>query len=259
MKTIFSLAQIHIEYGQPDKNLQKGAQWIAEAASQGSQLILFPELWLTGYDTKNLSAHAQAHIEHIAELQRLAQTHQVAIAGSYLTEKAGRLQNTFTLLWPDSRPPAQYHKVHLFRMFEEDKWLRPGEHLLQTETPWGEAGLAICYDLRFPEMFRAYALHGVTLNLIVAEWGFERQYHWKTLLRARAIENQVFMAAVNAVGKTGKETFAGCSAILTPWGNPLTEGNDHDEALLTAELDLAQVAEVRNLIPVFGDRHPEVY
>ncbi len=259
MKITFSLAQLHIQLGQPEKNLATAADMIAAAARSGSQLILFPELWVSGYDMENAGRYAAQYPEYLAEISRLARQYQTAVGGSYVTARDGRLYNTFSLVFADERPVVSYDKIHLFRMFDEHKWLHPGSEMRQYEAPWGNTGLAICYDLRFPELFRHYALNGAVVNLLPAEWGLHRVLHWRTLIRARAIENQVFMVAVGAVGKIGAETFAGSSAIISPWGEALAEANDREEALLSAEVDLDQVAQVRTLVPVFGDRRPDIY
>jgi predicted amidohydrolase len=120
-------------------------------------------------------------------------------------------------------------------------------------------GLGICYDLRFTEMWRKYALGGARLFLLPAEWPARRAAHWQTLLRARAIENQVFVAACNRVGESKGETFAGKSAAIDPWGDAVVEAGAENEVLLTCEIDLAKVDDIRQRIPVFKDRRPELY
>jgi len=141
---------------------------------------------------------------------------------------------------------------------DEEKWLAPGEKLELVESDWGLTGLGVCYDLRFPELFRHYALRGARLVLLPAEWPARRAYHWQTLLRARAIENQMFLAGCNRVGESKGEVFGGGSAVIDPWGEAVVEGGSA-ETLLTAEIDLDQVDTVRSRIPVFKDRRPEIY
>jgi predicted amidohydrolase len=148
--------------------------------------------------------------------------------------------------------------MHLFRLMAEEKYLAPGEAATLADTPWGKIGMAICYDLRFPELFRRYALGGAQLILVPAEWPHPRRAHWQTLLRARAIENQCFVAACNRVGTTGNSTFFGASAVIDPWGETLIEGGEA-EMILTVTIDLALVDSVRRRIPVFEDRRPELY
>jgi predicted amidohydrolase len=125
-------------------------------------------------------------------------------------------------------------------------------------TAWGMVGLAICYDLRFPELFRAYALAGTHTVIIPAEWPNPRMAHWQTLLRARAIENQMFIIACNRVGQSGNTTFFGRSCIIDPWGETIVEAGEQ-AILLTADIDIDVVDTVRKKIPVFADRRPDLY
>jgi predicted amidohydrolase len=141
----------------------------------------------------------------------------------------------------------------------EHQFLTSGETLHMRNFSWGLCAQAICYDLRFPEIFRSYALNRARIILLPAEWPLKRISHWRTLIRARAIENQVFIAAVNCVGNIGEEIFGGCSAIISPWGDVVCEGNQTDEALLTSTINLDEVEVIRNKIPVFLDRRPDIY
>jgi predicted amidohydrolase len=141
---------------------------------------------------------------------------------------------------------------------EEEHYLAAGETTPTFDLPWGRCALAICYDLRFPELFRKYALAGASIIFVPAEWPQARLEHWRTLLRARAIENQLFVVACNRVGESKGTEFCGHSAIYDPWGEPVVEG-DRNEVLLTADIDLRLVEEVRRRIPVFADRRVELY
>ena len=114
------------------------------------------------------------------------------------------------------------------------------------------------YDLRFPELFRRYALADCVLTFLPAEWPHPRLEHWQTLLRARAIENQMFIVACNRVGQSNDTGFCGHSCIIDPWGEVLVEGGE-EEALLTMEIDLEKVTAVRRTIPIFNDRRPRIY
>ncbi len=259
MPLSLSLGQMLVQLGEPEANFERVRAWTAEAARRGSDLVLFPELWSTGYDLEHWARHASPPGEGMfARLAALAREHHIALGGSVLEARDGRAYNAFALFDNQGGLTATYRKVHLFRLMDEEKWLAPGERLELVEADWGLTGLGICYDLRFPEMFRHYALRGARLMLVPAEWPSRRAYHWQTLLRARAIENQVFVAGCNRVGESKGETFGGGSAVIDPWGEVVVEGGS-GEALLTAEIDLAQVDAVRQRIPVFEDRRPDVY
>jgi omega-amidase len=259
MKLTISLAQLQIRLGQPEENLQAARPLIQQAAADGSQIILLPELWTTGYDLPNVRAAAEANRAVLAEIEQEAKRHNIRIGGSVLLEQDGRFYNTFVLHAPDGSETAQYSKIHLFRLMQEDRWLSPGDHVQMVQMPQAAVGLAICYDLRFPELFRKYALAGADLFLMCAEWPLQRIAHWQTLLRARAIENQCFIAAVNSTGETGGETFGGSSAIISPWGEVLVEGTTSRPDLLTATVDMDQVVDIRQRIPIFKDRRPDLY
>jgi omega-amidase len=254
-----SLAQMQIIIGQPLENLQIARGLIQEAASRGSQLILLPELWTSGYDLENTAAIARTNEELLHQISTLAHQYGIWIGGSLLLERNGHHYNTFVLNNPSGSDPIYYQKIHLFGLMGEDRWLGAGSQTQMAQAEWGPAGLAVCYDLRFPELFRKYSLSGAKIFLLCAEWPAQRISHWQTLLRARAIENQCFMAAVNSAGQTGSELFGGCSSIISPWGEVLVESLAVQPDLLTVTIDLAQVAEIRAHIPVFKDRRPELY
>jgi predicted amidohydrolase len=259
MSLTISLAQTNIALGDPEANFECVRAWTTEAARRGSALVVFPELWSTGYDLENWQRHASPPGRGMfARLSALARDQRIALAGSVLEARFGRAYNALALFGAAGQLLATYRKVHLFRLMDEEKWLAPGERLELVEAEWGLTGLAICYDLRFPELFRSYALRGARLVIVPAEWPSRRAAHWKALLRARAIENQMFVAGCNRVGESKGEHFGGGSAIIDPWGEAVIEGGGAP-GLLTAEIDLALVEEVRKRIPVFEDRRPDIY
>jgi len=250
-----ALAQMNVHVGDPAQNLQTLTKYVQQASLAGCDLVLAPELWATGYalsDWQRLAAPRSAGM--FAQAASLARSHRIMLGGSLLEAADDRAYNTFALHSSTGELIQHYRKMHLFRLMDEDQWLGAGETLRTLDDNGARFGLAICYDLRFPEMFRQYALAGVSLVLLVAEWPIKRIDHWRTLLRARAIENQMFVAAVNRVGTTNGETFGGHSTIIDPWGQTLVEG-DTSAGLLTAEIDLREVERVRVRIPVFEDRH----
>jgi len=259
MTLTLSLGQMHLHLGQPERNFERVREWTAEAARRGSDVVLFPELWSTAYDLERWPAHAAPLGQGMfARLAALARQHHLAIAGSILEARDGQAYNT--LVWYDAQGNliGTYRKVHLVPMLDEHKWLAAGDQLELVETEWGLAGLGICYDLRFPEMWRKYALAGARLMFLPAEWPSKRAAHWHTLLRARAIENQFFVAACNRAGESKGEHFGGGSAVINPWGEAVVEAGS-GEILLTAEIDLDLADDVRARVPVFKDRRPDVY
>jgi omega-amidase len=259
MEWTISLAQMDIALGQSQVNLAKVQELTAEAKRRGSDMVLFPELWSTGYDLENAGQHATGLDEGLfAELAALARENAVHICGSLLALQDGRYHNTAALFSPAGERLGHYSKIHLFRLMEEDKYLAAGQATPVFDLPWGKSAIAICYDLRFPELFRRYALAGASIIFLPAEWPYPRLEHWRTLLQARAIENQLFIAACNRAGESKGKRFFGHSAIYDPWGGLVIEAGD-DQVLLTASIDMALVEEVRQTIPVFADRRPELY
>ncbi|MCA9873561.1 MAG: carbon-nitrogen family hydrolase [Anaerolineales bacterium] len=255
-----AVGQMDVSLGDPEVNLARVADLAAAAAARSADWLVLPELWSTGYDLENAGRHATTTDQGIfAQTAVLARTHRLHIIGSCLSWLGdGRYGNT-AVFWDDhGRILVEYSKIHLFRLMDEHQYLTGGDRLAQVETAWGQVGLSICYDLRFPELFRAYALSGVRLVVIPAEWPHPRLAHWQTLLRARAIENQMFVVACNRVGRTGSTEFCGHSAIIDPWGEALVEGGESEE-LLVATIDLDQVEAVRRKIPIFSDRRPHLY
>lgn len=260
-----SLVQMDCKLGRPHENFERAGEFLAQAAQRGSDVAVLPELWSTAYDLENAAAHASSLSARgragnwFSRFAKLAKTHRLWLTGSILEVQAdGLFYNCMPLYAPDGTLKGVYRKVHLFRLMDEDRYLAPGQGTTLLNLPWGKTGLAICYDLRFPELFRRYAVYGAQLVLIPAEWPCARQQHWRTLLRARAIENQCFVAATNRVGVSQDTGFCGLSTVIDPWGETLAEAGDSEE-LLTVSLDLRLADEVRQRIPIFEDRRPELY
>ena len=258
-KLNISLGQMQIILGEPQKNFALVSEWTAEAARRGSHIVVFPELWSTGYALSRGQELATAiNAGLFAEISALAAQHKISMVGSLLEKRGTGVFNSAPFISPAGRVLDVYRKIHLFRLFDEDRWLEPGESTLALDLPWGRTAFAICYDLRFPELFRHYAVDGARLIIIPAEWPLARVEHWRTLLQARAIENQCYIVAVNAVGETGDTTFAGHSMIVDPWGKIVIEAGEQP-LLLTAEIEMDAVSDIRQRIPVFEDRRPDLY
>lgn len=260
MKLPIALGQMDVVLGRPQTNLETVKTLAATAASKGAEMLVLPELWSTGYDLEHAAHYATPVNQGVfAETAVLAQHHRLHISGSCLsTIGEGQFGNTAVLHSPTGQLLGAYHKIHLFRLMDEDQYLTAGDHLTIANTPWGHVGMAICYDLRFPEIFRTYALAGAKLIILPAEWPYPRLVHWQTLLRARAIENQLYVIACNRVGTSKNSTFLGHSCIIDPWGEVVAEAGETEE-LITAEIDLTKVDEIRAKIPVFADRRPHLY
>lgn len=258
-KLVISLAQMNIALGDERKNTNQMEKWTAEAGRRGSHLVVFPELWSTGYALEQ--SKELAHTINAGLFQQLASAavqNKISLVGSILEKRGLEVANSASFFAPNGRMLGIYRKIHLFRLMQEDQWLQPGAAPLAMDLPWGNTALAICYDLRFPELFRRYAVDGAKMVIIPAEWPIERIEHWRALLVARAIENQCYMVACNAAGLTGETAFGGHSMIVDPWGKIVVEAGEAPQ-LITAEIELDVVDEVRKRIPVFEDRRTDLY
>ncbi len=258
-KLSISLAQMHIALGETGRNFQRMENLAVEAARRGSHLVVFPELWSTGYaleQSKELASQLNSGMFN--QVSTVATQNKIAIVGSILEKRGLEVSNSATFCAPNGHTMGVYRKIHLFGLMDEDQWLAAGSSPLSMGLPWGETALAICYDLRFPELFRRYAANGAKVIIIPAEWPLVRVEHWRALLVARAIENQCYIIATNAAGETGDTVFGGHSMIVDPWGKIVVEGGE-DPMLLTADIDIDLVDEVRDRIPIFADRRPELY
>ncbi len=253
-----SMAQMDVKVGRPEENLARGAELIAEAARRGSHVILLPELWLNGYPLEESISTAEPLSGPMMErLRALASEHGISIVGSFLEERDGAVYNSAPIISPTGDILGVYRKMHLFSYMGEDEHLGRGDAPLTVSLPWGKAAVAICYDLRFPELFRAYADSGAEIVFLVAEWPTPRISHWSLLLQARAVENLYYVAGCNRVGREGPTVYGGASAAHGPWGETVVKGGD-GALLLTFSVDLDRVEEVRRRFPALRDRSPEL-
>lgn len=259
-KLTVSLAQMNIAAGDSRKNFQTLVQNCETAARAKSRLIVFPELWSTGYVLEEAKEHAsELNKGMFAQLSKVATQYKIALTGSLLEKRGLEVANSAPLFAPNGRMMGIYRKTHLFGLMQEDKYLVPGSSPLTMDLPWGTTGLAICYDLRFPELFRKYTLdEKATMIIVPAEWPLERIDHWRALLIARAIENQCYIVACNSAGETAGTVFGGHSMVIDPWGKIVVEAGEEPQ-LITVEIELDRVAEVRETIPVMRDVRYDVY
>jgi predicted amidohydrolase len=227
-------------------------------ANADADLVVLPELWPNGGFTYELWESTAQPLAGplVAQLRALAAELQIHLhAGSFIERRPdGGLSNTSVLLAPDGEVLAAYRKIHLFGFADgEPKFLTAGDDVVVVSTALGRIGLATCYDLRFPELFRALLEGGAELVLVPAAWPASRVAHWNVLAQARAIENQYVVVAVNAAGDQGGKTMGGRSIVLDARGGVLAEA-DADAAVVDAAIDLRDVRQWREAFPVIPDR-----
>ncbi|MDN4492032.1 carbon-nitrogen family hydrolase [Ureibacillus aquaedulcis] len=251
--------QMNVGFGKVDENFERAEQLIREAASKGAELVVLPEMWNTGYALEKLGELADKDgARSKAFLQGLSSELGIHIVGgSVATEKDEKFYNTMYVYNNEGKLVSEYSKVHLFRLMNEDKFLESGNAMNRFALGEVEAGGVICYDIRFPEWLRAHALAGANVLFVSAQWPTPRIDHWKTLLQARAIENQCFVIAVNRISRK-VENFNGQSMIIEPWGEVIWTGSETEE-LAIVDVDFSKVQEVRSRIPVYDDRRPTLY
>ncbi|MBU8904971.1 carbon-nitrogen family hydrolase [Desertibacillus haloalkaliphilus] len=260
MKLKLALLQMDISFGNPAENFTKAQQMIKNASKQQPDVIVLPELWTTGYDLTRLDQIADHKGEKTKRVfSELAKQYNVNIvAGSIANQtNEGTLNTTFAFN-RKGEIIGEYSKVHLFRLMDEEKYLIAGDDKGSFTIEGIPAASVICYDIRFPEWIRRHVLDGAKLMFVTAEWPKARVDHWRTLLVSRAIENQTYVIACNRVGSDPNNQFAGHSMIIDPWGEIISEGNEN-EMIVYGEISSDDVTSIRNRIPVFEDRRPQLY
>lgn len=260
-----ALAQMSVARGEVSVNLEKIADFVAQVRLSGAEIIFLPEMCTTGFDWAKNRALLDGAAETIEHLQMLAKNSGVALCGSFLEKtEAGGAANTLYYIETDGSIVTKYRKAHLFSLFHEHKHVEAGQEIVVADSKFGKVGLSICYDLRFPELFRKCALVGATVQVLPAAFPHPRLAHWQTLIRARAIENQSFFIAVNQCGfeghgaDVGQTHYFGHSMVVNPWGEVLYEA-DESEGLGFVEIDLSEVNATRSKLTALDDRRPELY
>ena len=257
---------------QDDKaeNLERAEQLVGQAAAWGSDLVLLPELWTYLGPRKRHAEVAEPIPGETSELlSRLAARYRFwLIGGSYLeaVEGAERLYNTCVAFNPDGDVVARYRKLHLFdvevdgKVYEESATMAAGDEVVVASLAGAPVGLSICYDLRFPELYRRLAARGARLLTVPAAFTMETgKDHWEVLLRARAIENQAYVLAAAQCGPhPPAHSCYGNSMIVDPWGTVLARGG-YREGVVVADVDLASAERIRKSLPALAHRRGDLF
>lgn len=245
--------------GGPAEMLNTAARLAEEAAAAGASLICFPEQFATGWSPKVSTESGELLGGPLtAAFGRMAQENGIAIVGSIV--EAGqwrRPKNTAVVLDTDGEILAVYAKIHLFSPDGEDRNYTAGDRIATFTVDGMTFGLAVCYDLRFPEVFRIYALAGAECVVVPAAWPCRRIRHWETLLPARALENRFYVAGVNTAGGPGG-VYCGGSLAADPDGEIIAKGGSGEEVIFV-ELDKAAVREAQKSLPSLSDRRSDLY
>jgi len=256
--------QMKVALKQVEQNYKSAEVWLRKAAAAGADVAVLPEMWSGGFITTDLEPRladvdgrrAKAFLERLAGELRLN-----IVGGSVATKKRANYFNTCYVADRQGHIIADYDKAHLFSFADENKRFSAGDQLVTFALDGVPCGIIICYEIRFPEWSRKQALAGTKILFVPAEWPLPRVGHWRVLNQARAIENQIFVVAVNGCGEAVKDIRnAGNSMIIDPLGEPLADaGADPEEKMIMADVELAQLEQARKNMTVFQDRRVELY
>jgi deaminated glutathione amidase len=256
--------------GDKGRNLETAARLVSAAAGDGAELIGLPEKWNVLAAGEQLAAGAEPlDGPTLSEARGWARELGVFLLAGSIAERADddrRLYNTSALISPEGELAAVYRKIHLFDVdvegvrYRESDAERAGEELVVATAGALEVGMTVCYDLRFPELYRILAIRGARLLTVPSAFTAPTgRAHWEVLLRARAIENQAFVLAPNQVGEAPPHYDSyGHSMIVDPWGEVLAEATDGD-GFVSADLDLSRLDRIRAELPSLASRRPEAY
>ncbi|MBA2475325.1 MAG: carbon-nitrogen hydrolase family protein [Actinobacteria bacterium] len=258
----------------PDKsaNLERAESLVARAASTGADVVVLPEKWnaIGGAEVLHAASEVLEEGESFEAMRRWARGYGITLVGGSITERRpGRekLSNTSLVFAADGELAAVYRKIHLFdvevggQVYRESEAEEPGSEPVVSPGPEWPLGLSICYDLRFPELYRILALEGALLVTVPAHFTLHTgKDHWELLLRARAVENQLYVAAAAQIGQTlpGRPPSYGRSMIVDPWGLVLAQAPD-EETVISAELDRGRLEDVRARLPSLAHRQEAAY
>ncbi|MGL5206658.1 MAG: carbon-nitrogen family hydrolase [Acidaminococcaceae bacterium] len=254
-----SLVQMKIQEKNKEANVKHGLELLQEAVV-GQDVAILPEIWTTGYSLGRLEQEAEEIDGPVVKnLQKIAKDSNCAVvAGSLPLLLDGKVHNTSVVINKKGEIIYLYSKMHLFGMFKEERFFAAGNTYEPFVLDGVACGASICYDLRFPELYRRLALKGAKVIFVPAEWPEVRGDVWRLLLQARAVENQTYICGINCVGSFKDDTFYGHSMIVAPNGKILVEGGS-DEEILRAEIDLDLIDKLRRKLNALDDVRTEIF
>ncbi|MEZ5275022.1 MAG: carbon-nitrogen family hydrolase [Opitutaceae bacterium] len=249
--------QFSITWQDKPANFTRVGDLVAEAGPPAGSLIVLPEMFATGFSMEVDAVVDEGKEPTEVFLGSLAARHGCfVIAGRVSRAEDGLGSNEAIVVGPDGRVIQRYRKMHPFSYGGEDEHYAAGREPVLFEWHGMKVCPLVCYDLRFPEVFRTAVVRGAECFAVIANWPRARQMHWEQLLKARAIENQAYVVGVNRVGSDPNVKYRGGSLIIDPRGEVLAGAGD-EEVVLSADIDPAALDEYRQRFPALRDIHPD--
>jgi predicted amidohydrolase len=255
--------QFNVKRGDVDHNRKRAVACIRAAAEAGAKLVILPEMWPTSFVETVTDSLLEASREAEEAVIGLSKDYRAVVVGGGLDRQDGQIFNR-ALVVDSGKVLGSYRKIHLFSPHGENRHMSAGHEPLIADTSLGRIGVLICYDIRFPELVRYYFYRNVDILAVPSQWPEARAEHWRVLLKARAIENEMFVAGCNRTGvesslKTNENLhFPGDSRIIDPMGETLGAGTG-EEGPVVAEIEPRKVQSMRRILPIRKDRRLDVY
>ncbi|CUN54721.1 nitrilase-related carbon-nitrogen hydrolase [Clostridium disporicum] len=251
-----ALCQINIEFENKEYNKKKIMAKVKEAKNNEANLCLFPEMTLTGFGI-NVELIGEKENKTIDFFRKICIDNNINVGFGWVKKINSSGENHFTIINYKGEIISDYIKIHPFSFSNEDKHYLSGEEIVKCTIDNTKLASFICYDLRFPEIFQCVS-NDVDIIIVSANWPQNRSEHWKTLLKARAIENQVYILGVNCVGKIDGLYYSGDSCIIDPNGQVI-ESIENVEGIIYGIIDLKEIIALRKSFPVKSDRKNQLY
>lgn len=256
VKLKIAVCQLEIVWEDKLKNIQTAEKYIQTAAGQMVDVIFFPEMSFTGFSMNILKTKENCY-ETLEIMKKFALKYNIFIGFGWVNDCGVKAENHYSIIDNGGNSILDYIKIHPFNYSSEGEYFCAGNTIPICEINGVRTAAFICYDLRFPEIFQ-YVSSKVELIVIPANWPESRYDHWRTLLKARAIENQVFIAGVNCVGWQQDTYYAGNSTVITPKGGRLIECNN-TEGIFVVNINKEEVYNTRKNFPIKKDRRLDLY
>jgi len=249
-----ALFQLNIAWENKVTNFKKAESFTKKIKDEKVDLIILPELFSTGYTMNSMALAEDISGETPSFLSMVAKKYNVNILGSFIEKTEEKPKNSAILFNEKGELTFHYSKIHLPSFLNENKHYSSGKEIPTFELGGHKFGAIICYDLRFPELFRKLVEKDVVCIIVIASWPSERIEHWDVLLKARAVDNQLFVIGVNRVGQSPTSNYPGHSVMVDPFAKVMAFYNENEEGIIIRDIDFSLVDRIRKEYPILKDR-----